>query len=70
MDKKILMKVLPKGILAGIGLALLYVIVRLLLNGGTFFGHLFSVYGILTMVCIPIAWVANFYGKEQAKAKA
>lgn len=69
MDKEILKKALPKGILCGLGLALVYVVVRLLLNGGTFFGHLFSLYGILLLICVPVAWVIYFYDKEKKKGK-
>ena len=65
MDKEILKKALPKGILLGLGVALLYVVIRLLLSGGTFFGHLFSVYGNLTLVCVPVAWVYYYYDKEK-----
>ena len=67
MDKDLLKKALPKGIALGLGVALLYVVARLLLNGGTFFGHLFSVYGILTLICVPVAWVAYYYDKEKKK---
>lgn len=67
MDMNLLKKALPKGILLGLGVALVYVVVRLLLNGGTFFGHLFSVYGILTLICVPVAWVAYYYDKEKKK---
>ena len=69
MDKEILKKALPKGILLGLGLAVVYVLIRMLLNGGNFLDHLFSVYGILLLICIPIAWVAYFYDKEKKKAK-
>ena len=69
MNKNLLKKALPKGILLGIGIALLYVVIRLLLNGGTFFGHLFSVYGILTLICVPVAWVAYYYDKEKKQEK-
>ena len=69
MNMNLLKKALPKGILLGIGIALLYVVVRLLLNGGTFFGHLFSVYGILTLVCVSVAWVAYYYDKEKKQEK-
>ena len=69
MDFNILKKALPKGILLGLGLALIYVVIRLLLNGGTFFGHLFSLYGILTLICIPIAWVIYYYDKEKKGQK-
>ena len=69
MDKELLKKALPKGILLGVGIALLYVVIRLLLNGGTFFGHLFSVYGILTLICVPVAWVYYYYDKEKKKEK-
>ena len=65
MDMNILKKALPKGILLGVCLALCYVLFRLLLNGGNFFDHLFSLYGILTLVCIPIAWVIYYYDKEK-----
>ena len=67
MDMNLLKKALPKGILLGLGVALVYVVIRLLLNGGTFFGHLFSVYGILTLICVPVAWVAYYYDKEKKK---
>ena len=69
MDKEILKKALPKGILLGLGLALVYVLIRLLLNGGNFFDHLFSLYGILLLICIPVAWVFYFYDKEKKKGK-
>ena len=69
MDKEILKKALPKGILLGVGVALLYVVIRLLLNGGTFFGHLFSVYGILTLICVPVGWVYYYYDKEKKGKK-
>ena len=68
MDMNLLKKALPKGIALGIGTALLYVVVRLLLNGGTFFGHLFSLYGILTLICMPIAFVSYYYDKEKKKS--
>ena len=67
MDMNLLKKALPKGILLGLGVALVYVVVRLLLNGGTFFGRFFSVYGILTLICVPVAWVAYYYDKEKKK---
>ena len=67
MDMNLLKKALPKGILLGIGIALLYVLFRLLLNGGTFFDHLLSTYGILTLICMPIALVAYFYDKEKRR---
>ena len=69
MDMNLIKKALPKGILLGIGIAMLYVVVRLLLNGGNFFDHLFSVYGILTLICVPVAWVAYYYNKEKNKEK-
>ncbi len=65
MDKELLKKALPKGIILGVVIALCYVVIRLLLNGGTFFGHLFSVYGILTLIWVPIAWVSYYYTKEK-----
>ena len=69
MDLNILKKALPKGILLGIGIALAYVLFRLLLRGGNFFDHLFSLYGILTLICVPIAWVVYYYDKEKKKIK-
>lgn len=69
MDRELLKKALPKGILAGVCLALVYVLIRLLLNGGNFFEHLFSVYGILTLICVPVAWVSICYNKEKDKQK-
>ena len=67
MDLNILKKALPKGILLGLGIALIYVLIRLLLNGGNFFDHLFSLYGFLTLICVPIAWVVYYYDKEKKK---
>ena len=67
MDKELLKKALPKGLLFGVIIALIYVVVRMLLNGGGFFEHLFSVYGILTLICVPIAWVAYCYEREKKK---
>ena len=69
IDLNILKKALPKGILLGIGIALVYVLFRLLLRGGNFFDHLFSLYGILTLICVPIAWVVYYYDKEKKKIK-
>ena len=68
MNMNALKKALIKGIPAGLGLSALYVTFRLLLNGGTIESHLFSTYGILTMICLPIAWVAIFFCKEKEKA--
>jgi len=69
MDWNTLKKALPKGILLGIGLALVYVAFHLLLNGGNFFDHLFSLFGILTLICVPIAWVVYYYDKEKKAQK-
>ena len=69
MDMNILKKALPKGFLLGVGIALIYVLLRLLLNGGNFFDHLFSTYGILTLICVPIAWVIYYYDKEKRQEK-
>ena len=62
-----LKKALICGVPLGLGIAVVYAVVRLLLNGGSFFGHLFSVYGILTLICVPVAWVAYYYDKEKKK---
>ena len=65
MSKESLKKALSRGIPMGLAIALIYVVVRLMMNGGTFFGHLFSLYGILTLICVPVAWVAYYYNKEK-----
>ena len=69
MDKDLLKKALPQGILIGVGAALTIAVVRLMLRGGSFFDHLFSVYGIMTLICVPIGWVVSRYEKEQKKEK-
>lgn len=67
MDKNLLKKSLPVGLLLGIGSALAVAGLRLLLKGGTFFDHLFSLYGILTFVCVPAAWVAHACDRNKNK---
>ena len=65
MNKEALKKALVRGVPLGICIAVLYAVVRMLLNGGGFFGHLFSVYGILSFICVTIAWVAYYYNKNK-----
>ena len=67
MNKEALKKALICGVPLGLGIAVVYAVVRLLLNGGSFFGHLFSVYGILSFVCVTIAWVCYYYNKNNKK---
>ncbi len=65
MDKEILKKALLKGIPCGIAIALIVALIRVLIRGGSYFDHLFSVYGIACLICFPIAWVIYFF--NQAK---
>ena len=65
MNKELLKKALPKGIACGVGAALLVALVRSLIRGEGFFGHLFSVYGILCLICFPIAWVLYYYNEAK-----
>lgn len=60
-----LKKALVRGVPLGIGIDLVYTVVRLLLNGGSFFVHMFSVYGILSFVCVTIGWVLYYYNKNK-----
>ena len=63
MNKNLLMKAVPAGLLLGIVSTLAVVGIRMLLRGGSFFDHLFSVYSILTLISVPIAWVARCFDK-------
>ena len=63
MDKEILKKALPKGIPLGVAIALIIALVRMLIRGGNFTDHLFSVYGIASLICFPIAWVIYFFNQ-------
>ena len=68
MDSEILKKVLPKGILCGIAIALIVALVRMLIRGGGYTDHLFSVFGISSLICFPICWCIYFYN-EAKKSK-
>ena len=63
MNKVALKKALVKGILPDPGLAL----VRPPLNGGALFGRLFTARYILTLIRVPIAFLAYFHGAETGK---
>ena len=69
MDMNLLKKALPKGLLAGICVTLVYALVRTLTRGGAFVDHLFSTNGIITLICIPAAWVFIYYNREKEKTK-
>lgn len=69
MSKETLKKALVRGIPTGLGLAVIYILIHMLLNGGNFFSHLFSVYGILILICVPVAWVVYYYDKEKRGKK-
>jgi len=68
MNKEFLKKALLKGILYGLGLALIVPLIRMLIRGGSYQEHLLSPFGISSMICFPIAWVIYFY-TEQKKPK-
>ena len=70
MKKNQLKKALIKGIPVGIGMAALYILMRILLKGGAITDHLFSPYGILTMAAMPLGWIIIFFNREQEKAEA
>ncbi len=67
MDASILKKALPRGILIGLTIAAIAFVSRLLLCGGSFFDHLFTLYGVRALIGVPAAWVVYFY-KEEKKA--
>ena len=69
MNMDYLKKALIRGIPSGLVLALALVLVRMLVSGGTFGGHLSSLYGILLLICFPIAWVLFFYDREKKSGK-
>ena len=66
LDKELMHRALKRGIPGGLILAVLYVAARVLLRGGSFFGNLFSVYGIATLIGIPVVWVAISYNRAKA----
>ena len=66
LDKELMKRALKRGIPGGLILAVLYVAVRVLLRGGSFFGNLFSGYGIITLIVLPAIWVAVSYNRAKA----
>ncbi len=69
MDKDILKKALLKGIPCGLAIALLVSLIRMLIRGGSYTDHLFSVFGIASLICFPIAWVIYFMNQNKSKEK-
>ncbi|MCR5138475.1 MAG: hypothetical protein K6C12_15510 [Oscillospiraceae bacterium] len=60
-------KALPKGILIGLAIALALILSRTLLGDASFLENLTSLYGILTIICFPIAFVAIIYSSIKKK---
>ena len=69
MDTEILKKALPRGIVVGLIVALVVILARTLIGGNGFMQNLGSVYGILTLICFPIAFVCYFYYDLKKKEK-
>jgi len=69
MDMNILKKALLKGIACGLAIALLVALVRMLIRGGSYTDQLFSVFGITSLICFPVAWVIYFYNQNKPKEK-
>ncbi len=67
MDKDILKKAIIKGVPIGLLCALAVALVRMLIRGGGFTDHLFSVYGIASLICFPIAFAVSFYSNANNK---
>ncbi len=65
MSLESLKNALIRGIPMGLVFVLAYAAIRMVLNGGSYFSHLISLYGILTMICVPAAWVLYYYDKEK-----
>ena len=66
---KNLIKALLQGIPSGLLLALGLILFRTFLGGGSFMANLGSVYGILTLVCFPIAFVWMDYRNSMEEKK-
>ena len=56
---------LLKGIHVGLILALVVIGVRTFLGDVGFLDNLKTVYGILTLICFPVAFVAIFYTSQK-----
>ena len=69
MDINSLKKALLKGILCGLAIALLIPVIRMLIRGGGYLDHLFSMYGIISLISLPIAMAYYYYTVEQKKSK-
>ena len=69
MDKDHLKKALLKGIPCGLAVALLVALIRMLIRGGNYTDQLFSVFGITSLICFPIAWVFYFFNQNKQKEK-
>ena len=68
MKMLILKKAALKGLILGLFQVLLFVVLRTVLYGGTFLGHLCSACGILASACLLVTSVAILYQKETLKA--
>ena len=69
MNSDILKKALLRGILTGLIIALVILGIRTLIGGNNFIDNLKSVYGILTIICFPVAAVLYFYVNLKNKEK-
>ena len=69
MNKENLKKALVRGIPTGVVIALGVILIRTLLNGAGYLENLSSVYGILTLICITVAFVSYFYYAFKKKEK-
>ena len=69
MNKQYLKKALVRGIPLGVILALAILLVRTLLTDTGFLQNLGSVYGILLLICIPVAWIFYFYNNYKNKGE-
>ena len=67
MDTENLKKALLQGIPAGLVLALVILGIRTLIGGSPFLDNLKSLYGILSLICFPVALVCYFYYRGQNK---
>ena len=66
-DKELLKKSLLPGIITGLVIALVTIVIRMLIHKYSFMDSLGSPYGILSLICFPIADVFAIYADKKRK---
>ena len=69
MNKTLFKKALPKGLLIGIAIAMVLILARTFISGTSFVSNLASLYGALTLICLPVFFVWYEYSALKRKQK-